>query len=458
MLFYLSDKSIFAALATHYMQIINTVKMVQPSQDSKASTPPHHPIHGIQLSDSEVRTLLDAAFPNSNLLSISPLQSGRSFNNRIYFLKAQLGNLNDQRTARTGHTKQEDLVLKVNGRFFGAAKVQNETSSLWLLERFCPDVPAPRVLAWSEDGKHIASVSGDRAASRWCTASVSGSSVGASQPGWLLMSRLPGETLSQLSLDEEALASIGSQVAQLTAAWRLSIPPQSQCGGICFSPNPISGIDLGLGPDPQTPYLNIKGIVGDNLELVSPVTSMLEYQKVKFEDKLRQLETMNVYRPNRQVGHLVRNFMDTTLPALKLISAGNDDEVPPFVFTHYDLSPRNILVKGNPPHISGVVDFEFSGFFPALDEFVNDFVDNGGDWPQHAYAAYMSKLGELGIATPVKGIDKEIWEQAHWLGQVLENIAPWWLPGDRGEEELVVELENSRKVVVETIEKLNKHS
>ncbi len=66
-----------------------------------------------------------------------------------------------------------------------------------------------------------------------------------------------------------------------------------------------------------------------------------------------------------------------------------------------------------------------SGFFPALEEFVvNDYVDNGEDWPNAAYDAYLQRLEQLGVSTPAAGIEKEVWEQAHQLGQVLEHISP----------------------------------
>ncbi len=69
-----------------------------------------------------------------------PLSRGRSFNNRIYFPQLRLGSPDSE-----GQGLREDLelVLKVNGRYFGADKIQNEVGCLWLLEKYCSRVPAP---------------------------------------------------------------------------------------------------------------------------------------------------------------------------------------------------------------------------------------------------------------------------------------------------------------------------
>ena len=146
------------------------------------------------------------------------------------------------------------------------------------------------------------------------------------------------------------------------------------------------------------------------------------------------------------------DFVSNTLPTLELANG----PAAKFVFTHFDLSPRNVLVSGTPPRVTGLVDFEFSGFFPEVDEFVNDYVDNGGDWPSAAYEAYLGRLAELGVNTPAHGIDEAVWKQAHWFGQMIEHIAPWWLPGDKGEEGLRGALQESASVVEEMLKKFER--
>ncbi len=48
-----------------------------------------------------------------------------------------------------------DHVLKVARRFWGLYKVQIEVSSLVLLERYCPTVPSPKVIAYSKAGLRV---------------------------------------------------------------------------------------------------------------------------------------------------------------------------------------------------------------------------------------------------------------------------------------------------------------
>ncbi|PTB41733.1 uncharacterized protein TrAFT101_009653 [Trichoderma asperellum] len=83
-----------------------------------------------------------------------------------------------------------------------------------------------------------------------------------------------------------------------------------------------------------------------------------------------------------------------------------------FQFTHYDLFPRNILVTGSPPRITGIVDWEFPGFFPPVDEFLDDWLD-GGDWPKEFYVAYLKRLEENGVATPAKSVRGDGWQKWH---------------------------------------------
>ncbi|KAH8887633.1 hypothetical protein GQ53DRAFT_749703 [Thozetella sp. PMI_491] len=426
--------------------------MVQLENKGRSKTPPSHPIYGVYLSDEKIQAIVAAAFPHSKLLSSDQLPRGRSYNNRIYFLKVQLRDSSIQSSPQA-----VELVLKVNGRFFGANKVQNEVSSLWLLEHYCPEVLAPRTWAWSEDGETVIALSEDRRDVQKST--LQSSSAEGSTPGWILMSRAKGLTVSDLDLTPSEWAQIGSQVAGLAATWRERIPRLPMCGGICFGKEAVAGVELRPGPDPDRPLLQLKGIIGENLTLNHPVTNAVEYQTVKLSDKLEQLESSETYATNRSsLAPATRDFISNTLPLLDLTKAPSGNGNDGFYFTHFDLSPRNILVEKTDSgySVTGVIDFEFSGFFPALEEFVNDYVDNGGDWPAAAYDAYLSRLAELGVATPAKGIDKKVWEQAHLLGQYLENIAPWWLPGDRNEKQLEEALQKARDTALRTLGLLQK--
>jgi Ser/Thr protein kinase RdoA (MazF antagonist) len=400
-------------------------------------TPPHHPIFGVYLEHDRIRQIIGSVFPSHEVLSIHQLPSGQSYNNRIYFV--------DTRQAQKDAVGLR-LVLKVNGRFFGANKTQNEVGCLSLLETDCPSVPSPRVYAWSDDGQTISVPTGGH--------SIERHNLESTTPGWILMSRVPGQNLSQLSgtLDDASLRSVGSQVAEMVAVWRRSIPLQRYCGNLRFSSAVNQDNAADIPEKLSSPSLAIRGILADAIDTSAPIDSLLNYYKLGLENKLHDLESKDLFAPNRKLGPMVRAFINGVLPSLALVQSNDGSN--PFIFTHYDLSPRNVLVSGSPPAVSGLVDFEFSGFFPALDEFVNDYVDNGGDWPAAAYEAYLERLGELGVPTPAKGVDKNIWRQAVCLGKLVNNLAPWWLPGPHEGDELLAQLLKAEEVVRDMISKL----
>ena len=404
--------------------------------DEGRRTPPHHPIFGVRLEDDHVRQVIRTVLPSHEVTSIRQLPSGGSYNNRIYFIDT-----------RHPSAVGLSLVLKVNGRFFGAEKIQNEVGCLSLLERDCASIPSPRVRAWSEDGRVASVITGNHSFEKHTIEDIT-------TPGWILMNRVPGESLSQLAgtLAESGLRSVGAQVAEMVAVWRRSISPQRYCGNLRFSESTGSDDAADIPETPSSPALAIRGVLADDIKAFQPIDSVLGYYKISLENKLRDLESNDLYAPNRSVIPTVRAFIGQALPRLGLIR--DKDGSNGFVFTHFDLSPRNVLVSGSPPTVSGIVDFEFSGFFPALDEFVNDYVDNGGDWPAAAYEAYLERLGELGVPTPARGVHENIWRQAVWLGKLLTNLAPWWLPGPHKGNELLAQLQKAEGVVMDMVSTL----
>lgn len=129
-------------------------------------------------------------------------------------------------------------------------------------------------------------------------------------------------------------------------------------------------------------------------------------------------------------------------------------------FTHMDISPRNVLVSGSPSSITGLVDFEFAGFFPPEEDFANNVISNEGDWPADAYETFLDQLENLDIQTPVKGFSKSSWREAMLLMKLKESIAPWFLRSnsDIKREELLQECQNAADTVAQCIEKLQQSS
>ena len=418
--------------------------MAESPIETRPSTPPHHPIYGVHMSHEAIRNAIAVLFPDATLTSITSLASGRSYNNRLYFLK--LG-------PQPSQEPEQELVLKVNGRFFGATKVQNEVASLRILRAYCPEVPAPRVFAWSEDGR--TAVVAPRDKGNFQTVSLPHADDGVKSPGWILMERVPGEPINVKDAGEETLKSIGSQLADLVACWRTKVPAQRHCGNLLSHPSSSEDTpaDISLGPGPISRF-DIRGLLGDGIPPGEPIPSNLELHKIRIQEKLRILETSDTYAPNRDLASLLKDFVSAKLPILSGMRAANTTDQPQFIFTHFDLSPRNTLVSGSPPRITGIVDFEFSGFFPPSDEFVNDYVDNGGDWPRPAYDAYLARLESLEVATPAAGFEEGVWRCSHELGVLTDNIAPWWLPGGFGVEKLAASLVKCRGLVLGILENI----
>lgn len=419
---------------------------------SRPQTPPHEPRYGVRVAQSTIEQLIHRAFPGIKLASYSELDTNKGYNNRVYFLKVQCGGQSS--IFRDTDDTERELVLKVNGRFFTADKVQNEVGCIQILRQYCPEIPTPTVFAWSEDGINVTLSDPSQSEEKRLVLSISDNDK--KHGGWILMSRLPGKPLSTCELDETARLDIMKQLADITTTWRTKIPGPNYLGNIQFhrsihNSEPDFTILTNSGPQPQD--LVVRGLLMDDVPTTTPIVSVSQRYALKLEEKLKDLENSKHYVKTRHLAPEVRGFITETLPQLGTMMPPSSN----FVFTHYDLSPRNILIEGSPPRISGVVDFEFAGFFAPVEEFLNDAVGNKGDWQQNLYDEYLAELGRKGIATPAAGISRSMWDTACCLDRVADNIAPWWLPGPYTGAELdehfaktAAELQKSMKILQST--------
>ena len=111
------------------------------------------------------------------------------------------------------------------------------------------------------------------------------------------------------------------------------------------------------------------------------------------------------------------------------------------VFTHYDLSDRNILVDPNmsPLCISGIVDWEYSGFFSPFDEYLLASeeifaLDDATDEKAPGFTTlFLADLERLKISTPKSSVFEKHWEEVRLLDKLHEHIAPWWLREQQGD-------------------------
>ncbi|KAM3514199.1 hypothetical protein MY11210_002190 [Beauveria gryllotalpidicola] len=395
---------------------------------SQPQTPPHEPRYNVHVAPRTMEKLIDSAFPGVELLSHSELETNKGYNNRIYFF--QVRRKGQSSIFRDTDAPERELVLKVNGQFFLADKVQNEVGCLQIVGQYCPQIPTPTVFAWSEDGSNVSLSNPSSSEKKHVTLSIPENEK--HHGGWILMSRLPGAPLSACDFDEAARLDIMRQLAGIAASWRTSIPVQKYLGNIQFhQPIHSSGPDFSIvhNSGPQPHHLVVRGILVDELRIATPISSVTQQYTLKLEKKLEQLESSQTYARNRHLAPEIRSFITDTLPQLHTLIPAHERTSGQCVFTHYDLSPRNILVVGSPPQISGIVDFEFAGFFAPVEEFLNDAVGNEGDWPDTLYKEYLAELEARGIETPAAGISASVWETARCLERVADSIAPWWLPG-----------------------------
>ncbi|UPK92833.1 hypothetical protein LCI18_003768 [Fusarium solani-melongenae] len=412
----------------------------------RRTTPSHQPTAGVRMLREEIENIGRCGFPNSELISLRQIPSGKSFNNRIYFLN--LRHPTDQTSSGTEERPEQKVVLKVNGRFFGSNKIQNEVACLQLLQKHCPSVPTPRVLAWSEDGQAATFATPYKIASH--PLDIPSGLDKLDHGGWILMTELTGSPCVTTGLGDATIMDLGRQLADIVSCWRHYIPAQKHCGNIRL---PYHESDGGNIPQVDSSALTIQGILQAGIDVTEPITNINDYYRIRLAKKLWVLESSDTYARNRSLAEPIRAFMHDILPQLELASCtGMTDEE--YIFTHKDLSPRNVLISGQPPQITGIVDFEFGGFFPPIEEFLNDFISNKGDWPQAFYNSYLDHLEKNGITTP-KSLNPNVWNRNYRLETLTARVAPWELPGCYEGKGLGTKLDRAESDARDMLQKLS---
>ena len=103
--------------------------------------------------------------------------------------------------------------------------------------------------------------------------------------------------------------------------------------------------------------------------------------------------------------------------------------------------------------VSGIVDFEFSGFFSPFDEYllgdddIFAFTASETSGSESFPNTFLDNLEEKEVSTPRSGLLYQYWETATHLTRLQENIAPWWLQGVQGDD-LVKGLERAAERVI----------
>lgn len=480
-------------------------------------TPTGHPNYKVYLSDDAIKSLVCRSLPDikNKHITVEQLGSGKSFNNRIYYIHLSTPtsiarpSWNGGAVDVTKNPTREEvtsLVLKISGFPFGGEKIQNELCCLLLFEKYCPSIPAPKLVAWSEDGRRIKTPV-DRRGSRERSASAptqlksltledetAKSREETNGQGWLLMTRTPGRTITQEDLVAHGKVLM-DEIAGHVATWRKCLPPTRAVGnmrliGSKSIPHPAATLyDKAILPGLD---VYIQGIIIKKDRPQSPLTSHLEYISYIFRSNIKALQAdalMGLHK--EEVRDVVRQFMKDTLPKLSLLN--NEKQTAEYMaFTHYDISPRNVLVEqarqrrptndNSPPRVSvcAVIDFEFAGFYPPPEEFTHTVENSQSEWAVTLFGELLAAVDRRGALPaciaenvrpePMDGVvigfggDEHFpfggpeFHQAVLLHRIATNIAPWWIKESSGytPDELRKELDDARARIEKAIQVLEK--
>lgn len=243
---------------------------------SGASTPPNEPTWQVHLSDTHIRYIVTSALPGATYVSSRQLPRGSSFNNRLYVVSVVYST--DGRNANPSlSTTEEELILKVCGRFWRCDKTRNEVSCLKLVRRHCANVPVPRVIAWCDDADATDGVGRE----------------------WILMTKVQGVVLNDVAagagsevLDEGELEALMESLARMLVECRDCVPGPGMIGNLVGELDESGCAEVGGSVD-------VPGAKG------APWRSYLAYYRSVFIAHVRQLQELEVLKPNRYLVQLL---------------------------------------------------------------------------------------------------------------------------------------------------------
>jgi hypothetical protein len=413
------------------------------SMMNSASTPPHLPTYQVHLSEQRIKTIIHTTFPDLKVTQVQQLESGQSYNNRIYFIDTL-----NQKPPQGGAPAPKGLVLKLAGHFFNHRKIENELGCLLLLKKYCPEIPVPEVLAWSCDGRTIDTLDGRHIQAP--------ENQFFSDHPWTLISRLPGRSLTVADLDSDQGGAILKRLAGHVVSWRTNVPEMHGWGHLRL--RSAEGMEQHSN--------SIPGLLPERLFCVEtslfhsftwPTTG--QYLPTSAADQLARLEKEPQFKWTWEAfGKTWKEWVDKDLAQYALA------ETEVSKLTHFDFSPRNVLVSDvdGALSVTGVLDFEFAGFFPPTEEFVNAIVRQETDWEGRHWDTIMREMANLGQKVPpTPGVpDDACFDEVEWrrlclIVKIIDRMAPWEvMAGKFADEELRRELEDAAKTVNEGIREL----
>ena len=410
---------------------------------TRPPTPPHRPTFNVRLNEERLRRIVRLVFPDHSVTSVQQLESGKSYNNRIYFIDIEPAQVDP------GHANApQSLVLKLAGHFFDHRKIENELGCMLLLRKYCPDLPVPEPFAWSANGTSIRTVDGKKINAQ--------EGKPFSDHAWILTSRLEGRVLTVADLDSKNGDNVLKQLAKYLTMWRTQVPESPLWGNLRIQTDEKSQVDA----------TTFKDLIPGKIFAVDAFllnnfywSNTLSYYPTLAQDQLKRLNQEPQFKRTKLAhGAEWEEWIQNDLPQYHLSRERNN------VLTHFDFSPRNILMSyiGTQLRVTGILDFEFTGFCPPEEEFLNATIRQEGDWEERHWDVIMREMAKLEQKVPPtpalersKCFDETEWKRARIIAKTIDRLAPWEImEGKFGEEELKRELDEAAGAVNEGLKKL----
>lgn len=370
------------------------------------------PKYGIQLSQRDAETILSRLAKSVGSYKVSP----RGYNNRLYYL--------------TTHTPGEEYIIKVCGRHWKRVKTETEVVGLWIARHY-GNILAPTILAWDSTGHEFG-------------------------VEYTVMKKLSGFPLDSIwpRLSLQAQRELVTQLAAMVIAFKTRVPED------VLPNNAIGNFSIPAGS--SIPATEVRGFtIGQTLDGQGPWSNYKSFLRSQLERQMEAVQKQESYRDMRALLPRIERFLE----ALDMDETIVDTHR--FVFTHGDLDLQNVLVsfettrtsQGNgddenddgndlTPRITAILDWEWSGMFPAEEEYFTSFnfllsdpdnddeaaennseKDNDANPPPNIHKStlksyFFDLLEAGGIDTPRT---LPCFEQRRQLYKLRENLAPWYL-------------------------------
>ncbi|CAM6127235.1 unnamed protein product [Calypogeia fissa] len=308
--------------------------------------------------------------------------SSLGYNNRIYFVTAKSG---------------AEYVIKICGRYWKRVKTETEVVGLFLAGTLS-SVPAPRILAWDSKGEEFG-------------------------VEYTVMRKLEGIRLQDVwnDLSFEKKQNVVGQLAELVVSYRSRTEPLAAS----LPQGKIGNFMIRGGPRCQSGEMDTVDFdVGPTLEGLGPWWSYNAYLKTQLEVKMESVRKDPRMKAMKALLPKVEALLET-------LETGDEirDSVQ-FVFTHGDLNIQNLLVTyiNDLPKITAVLDWEWSGMFPAEEEFfcsfefIMDEAADGTNEREQLQSHFFDILEDAGVDTPRT---LPYYWQRKYLYDLRETLFPW---------------------------------